>query len=175
MEDMNKFFRMNEGRILASTQAIARLFAVDKKTVAVWAKKGLPRVTTGWYDLQGCLEFKNIKNSEHGESLEQQKLKADLRYREARADNEELKQKVAIGEYIAVAEIEERLKETFAQVKTTLLAIGQKTMADIYNQYPEVAFDVKHTVEREIERGLAQLATGAKQTASGRYSKAKSK
>ena len=48
-------------------------------------------------------------------------------------------------------------------------------MADIYNQYPEVAFDVKHTVEREIERGLAQLATGAKQTASGRYSKAKSK
>mgnify|MGYP000429455660 CR=1 FL=1 len=61
MEDMNKFFRMNEGRILASTQAIARLFAVDKKTVAVWAKKGLPRVTTGWYDLQGCLEFKISK------------------------------------------------------------------------------------------------------------------
>lgn len=74
-----------------------------------------------------------------------------------------------------MAEIEERLKETFAQVKTTLLAIGQKTMADIYNQYPEVAFDVKHTVEREIERGLAQLATGAKQTASGRYRTAKSK
>lgn len=39
MEDMNKFFRMNEGRILASTQAIARLFAVDKKRSLYGLKK----------------------------------------------------------------------------------------------------------------------------------------
>lgn len=159
-DSISKFMKYQDGRLLASTAALAMLFNVDKKTIAAWAHKGLPRVSTGWYDLQGVLEFKAMKANGKGESLEEKKAKAELRYREARAVNEELKQAATIGQYVPVDEIESNLKETFSQVRTTLLGIGQKTLAEIYGRYPDVAHEVKHIVEREVERGLTQLAAG---------------
>ena len=159
-DSIARLMRYKDGRLLASTAALSMLFNVDKSTIADWAKKGLPRVSTGWYDLQGVLEYKAMKSSDKGESLEEKKMKAELRYREARAANEELKQSAAIGLYVPVAEIESNLKETFSQVRATLLGIGQKTLAEIYGQYPEIAHEVKHIVEREVERGLTQLAAG---------------
>lgn len=168
-----------DGRVIAPAQTVALIFGVTVRTITDWARKGCPRVKTGWYDIGAVMEWRHTSDNTP-DSLEKKKQIADIRYREARADMEELKQKEAIGEYISVANIEEVLKETFIQVRTTLLGIGQKTMADIYAQYPEVAFDVKHVIEREIERGLTQLASGSgrltgKTVKSKRYCQRKSK
>lgn len=165
--------QIKDDRVIAPAQTVALIFGITPRTLTEWAKKGCPKVKTGWYDVGAVMQWRHSSENTP-DSLEKKKQIADIRYREARADMEEIKQKAAIGEYVAVNQIEDLLKETFAQVRTTLLAIGQKTMADIYAQYPDVAFDVKHVIEREIERGLTQLASGSGQLTDGQF-KAKPK
>ena len=169
----NEQFKLENNQVIVNSEVAACIFGVSTRTMGDWARKGCPKIAKDTYNVREVMEWRfDSKNSP--ESLEAKKQRADIRYREARADMEEIKQKAAIGEYVAVNQIEDLLKETFAQVRTTLLTIGQKTMADIYAQYPDVAFDVKHVIEREIDRGLTQLASGSGQLTDGQF-KAKPK
>lgn len=160
--------QIKDDRVIAPAQTVALIFGITPRTLTEWAKKGCPKVKTGWYDVGAVMQWRHSSENTP-DSLEKKKQIADIRYREARADMEELKQKEALGQYVAVNQIEDILRETFAQVRTTLLALGQKVMSDIYSQYPDVAFDVKHVVEREIERGLTQLASGSGQLTEGGF------
>lgn len=156
VQKKNEIVVENE-QVIASAQVTAAVFGVTVRTINDWSKKGCPKVKKGWYNLREVMDWRfSTENSPEG--LEAKKQKADIRYREARADMEELKRKNMVGEYVAIDDIRQDVQELFSIVKTGLFNIKQKVLQDLHATYPECAYDVADLVEREIEKGLKAIA-----------------
>lgn len=144
-------------QVIVTAQVVAMVFGVTTRTINEWTKRGCPKVKKNSYNLREVLSWKYSTESTP-EGLEAKKQKADIRYREARADMEELKRKTMIGEYVAVADIEQDLSELFSKIRVRMTNIKHKVLQDLNSSYPEVAFEVSELIEQEIEKGLKQLA-----------------
>lgn len=144
-------------QVIVTAQVVAMVFGVTTRTINDWSKRGCPKVKKNTYNLREVIKWKYSTESTP-EGLEAKKQKADIRYREARADMEELKRKNMIGEYVAVADIEADLAEVFSKVRIRLSNLKHKVLQDLNSSYPEVAFEVSELIEQEMERGLKQLA-----------------
>lgn len=144
-------------QVIVTAQVVAMVFGVTVRTINEWSKKGCPKLKKNTYNLRDVIEWRYSVDSTP-ESLEAKKQKADIRYREARADMEELKRKTMIGEYVAVADIEADLAELFSKVRIRLTNLKHKVLQDLSSSYPEVAFEVADLIEQEMEKGLKQLA-----------------
>lgn len=144
-------------QVIVTAQVVAMVIGVTTRTINEWTKRGCPKVKKNSYNLREVLSWKYSTESTP-EGLEAKKQKADIRYREARADMEELKRKTMIGEYVAVADIEQDLSELFSKIRVRMTNIKHKVLQDLNSSYPEVAFEVSELIEQEIEKGLKQLA-----------------
>ena len=144
-------------QVIVTAQVVAMVFGVTTRTINEWTKRGCPKVKKNSYNLREVLSWK-YSTEFTPEGLEAKKQKADIRYREARADMEELKRKTMIGEYVAVADIEQDLSELFSKIRVRMTNIKHKVLQDLNSSYPEVAFEVSELIEQEIEKGLKQLA-----------------
>lgn len=143
-------------QVIVSAQVASKVFGITVRTLNDWTKKGCPKVEKGVYNLREVMEWRHSANNSP-ESLEAKKQKADIRYREARADMEEMKRKTMVGELVAVEDIEHELVEVFSRIKMGLLNIKQKVLQELHSSYPECAFEVSSIVEREVEKGLHTL------------------
>ena len=152
---------IKENQVIVKAQVCAMIFGVTVRTINDWARKGCPKVAKDTYNLRDVIEWRYAAENKP-ESLEAQKLKADVRYRESRADMEEMKRKVMIGKYVAVEDIKAELSDVFSQVQQTMLNIKAKVLQQLYTTYPDCAFDVANLVSDEVERGLKTLASGKK-------------
>ena len=152
---------IKDDQVIVKAKVCAMIFGVTVWTINDWARKGCPKVAKDTYNLRDVIEWRYAAENKP-ESLEAQKLKADVRYRESRADMEEMKRKVMIGEYVAVEDIKAELSDVFSQVQQTMLNIKAKVLQRLYTTYPDCAFDVANLVEDEVERGLKTLANGKK-------------
>lgn len=144
-------------QVIVTASVVAMVFGVTVRTINDWSKRGCPKLKKNTYNLRDVINWRYSTDSTP-ESLEAKKQKADIRFREARADMEELKRKTMIGEYVAVEDIEEDLVELFSKVRIRLTNIKHKVLQDLNSSYPEVAFEVSELIEQEIEKGLKQLA-----------------
>lgn len=160
-DEMKRIFKLENDEILVSTKGLTMIFGVSSQAIVLWVQKGCPQLKRGWFKLTEVLDWR-FATDNSPESLETQKQKADIRYREARADMEEIKHKTMVGEYIAVEDLKEELVGVFSQVKQTMLNIKQKVLQQLHSTYPECAFEVSEVVEIEVERGLKALAKGDK-------------
>ncbi len=151
----------SDGRLIVPATVCAAALGVTVRTLSKWTVKGCPREARNRYDLCAVIKWK-YSTDNTPTSLEAMKQKADIRYREARADNEEIKHRALVGEYVAVEDVEREVTELLTQVRIGLLGIKQKTLQRLHSTYPECAFDVGKLVEQEIERGLSTLAKGEK-------------
>ena len=156
-----KDFEIKDGQVIVRANEVTLIFGVTQRTINEWAKRGCPKIAKDTYNVREVMEWKYAAENKP-ESLEAQKLKADVRYRESRADMEEMKRKVMVGEYIAVDDIKAELTDVFGQVKQAMLNIKSKVLQNLYTVYPDCAFDVANLVEDEVERGLKTLANGKK-------------
>ena len=156
-----KDFEIKNGQVIVRANVVSLIFGVTQRTINEWAKRGCPKTAKDTYNVREVMEWKYAAENKP-ESLEAQKLKADVRYRESRADMEEMKRKVMVGEYIAVDDIKAELTDVFGQVKQAMLNIKSKVLQNLYTVYPDCAFDVANLVEDEGERGLKTLANGKK-------------
>ena len=114
-------------QVIVTAQVVAMVFGVTTRTINEWTKRGCPKVKKNSYNLREVLSWKYSTESTP-EGLEAKKQKADIRYREARADMEELKRKTMIGEYVAVADIEQDLSELFSKIRVRMTNINQKVL-----------------------------------------------
>ena len=153
--------QIKDDQVIVSAKACAMAFGVTARTVNDWVRKGCPKLEKDTYNLRDVINWRYSAENKP-ESLEAQKLKADVRYRESRADMEEMKRKVMVGEYVAVDEIKTELTDAFGQVQQTMRNIKAKVLQQLYTTYPDCAFDVANVVENEVERGLKTLASGKK-------------
>lgn len=149
--------------VIAPAQAVALVFGVTVRTLNDWVKRGCPREKRGFYNIRSVMEWR-YASSGTPESLEKKKQIADIRYREARADMEEIRKATIIGEYVSVEEVEGELRELFGRIRVDMLGIKQKIISTLYATYPDCALDAAGVVEKEMERGLTHLAGKSKNT-----------
>ncbi|MBP2646280.1 MAG: hypothetical protein H6Q75_1720 [Firmicutes bacterium] len=140
-----------------NTQHTCDFFGISRETLSGWARKGAPKETRGYWDLKKLTEWKYGKQN-NDLSPEARKLQADVRYREAKAEMEEMKKLEKVGQYVSVDDIEKALAEVFARIKQGLLFMGHRIATELNAQYPELALDAKRLVDEEVAKGLTQLA-----------------
>ena len=159
----NALAKMDDDILLLTTKGMAALTGVSEQTLTKWNNQGCPKHSTGWWDAKQVIEWRH-GNGKKG-NAEQRKLEADIRYREAKADMEEIKKKEMTGQYVAVDDIEKTLSETFTRIKQGLLFMGHRITTELNSQFPELALDAKRLVDEEVAKGLDQLAqTGTYRT-----------
>lgn len=150
-----------DGQVYVRASVAAMMLGVTSRTLNDWVKRGCPRCEDrqGYYCMKDVIQWRYASDNTP-QSLESQKQKADIKYREARALREELQLKAALGEYVAVEDISVRLKDVFSRIRMNLLTLEQKIVSSLYATYPECAFEVAELVQKEVERGLGQLSNG---------------
>ncbi|WP_319403157.1 hypothetical protein [uncultured Anaeromusa sp.] len=147
-----------ENTFVFNTAQTCEFFNVSRETLSGWAKRGAPKEGRGAWDLKKLVEWKLGTDKVKEESPELRKLKADVRFREIKADLEEIKKLEKVGQYVSVDDVEKSLAEVFLRVKQGLLFIGHRVATELNAQYPELALDAKRLVDEEVAKGLAQLA-----------------
>jgi len=156
-----------ENTFIFSSAEICEFFGISRETLSGWAKKGAPKESRGNWDLKKLVEWKIGAGNKKEDSPELRKLKADVRYRETKADLEEIKKLEKVGQYVSVDDVESSMAEVFLRIKQGLLYMGHRIATELNAQYPELALDAKRLVDEEVTKGLTQLAT------TGEYSSAK--
>lgn len=147
-----------ENQFIFGTAQICDFFNVSRETLSSWEKKGAPKEGRGKWDLKKLIEWKFGTGDDRELSLEARKLKADVRYRETKADVEEIKKLEKVGQYVSVEDVTKDLAEVFSRIKQGLLFLGHRIAAEVNAQYPEVTLEVKGLVDEEVRKGLKQLA-----------------
>lgn len=147
-----------ENTFIFSTAQICDFFNISRDTLSAWAKKGAPKESRGNWDLKKLIQWKYGEGDERELSQESRKLRADVRYREAKADMEEIKKLEKVGQYVSVHDVEKTLAEVFAKVKQGLSFMGHRIATELNAQYPELALDAKRLVDEEVAKGLKQLS-----------------
>lgn len=147
-----------DGRLLVSTARLINELHTTKQSLSVWVKKGCPREKPGWYDLWAVLQWKTAQ-SRSGETVtEADKLKADVKLKEAKIELANIEIQIKNGELVTLAAVKECLQVTFTDLKNNILAIGDRVMTDVYSQYPELAQQARRTIDGSIRAALKELA-----------------
>lgn len=167
--DMVKKEGEPDNSFIFSTAQTCNFFNISRETLSGWAKKGAPKEKRGYWDIKKLVEWKFGEGNIAQLSPEARKLQADVKYREAKADMEEIKKLEKVGQYVSVDDVEKSLAELFIRIKQGLLFMGHRIATELNAQFPDLALDAKRLVDEEVAKGLTQLAQ------TGEYSERKRK
>ena len=132
---------------------------VSDKTLSAWEKKGAPKEKRGWWDIAALVNWRGrAVGIQGGPGAEADKLAADTRLKQARAAIAEQELRIKSGELISVVLVEERLTEAFGSIRTSMMAIADHVMTEIYSQYPELAPQVRGLIDTYVREGLKEVA-----------------
>jgi phage terminase Nu1 subunit (DNA packaging protein) len=104
-----------------STSDMCEFFSVTRKTIAEWTKAGMPKVAEGAYHLKACFDWwcENINKDNDDETLTAAKRK----YWTAKAEEADVKVKIARGKLISLEEVLDQWCKRVAEVKQGLLSL----------------------------------------------------
>lgn len=132
---------------------------ISDKTLSAWEKKGAPKEKRGWWDIAALVNWRGrAVGIQGGPGAEADKLAADTRLKQARAAIAEQELRIKSGELISVVLVEERLTEAFGSIRTSMMAIADHVMTEIYSQYPELAPQVRGLIDTYVREGLKEVA-----------------
>lgn len=133
--------------IVDSQEQVAKVFRVSVRTVANWAKDGMPVTKEGRYDIVEIQAWKFHKGRKKGNQNDDW----DAKYREYKAKLEEIKLKTTIGELIAMREVEAGLVEISIAIKRALLALPRSVAPRLVGLEPrEMEGIIRERVEEII-------------------------
>lgn len=148
-----------DGRILVSTATLADIMHVSTNTVGTWERQGCPKEKRGWYDIKAVIGWRGREiGVQGGPNTLAQKLTADTRLKEAKAQMAELELKQKSGELIPLPLVEQVIDEKFASLRISMLSIGDLIMAEMYSQYPELAQQARRVIDGHIRKALETIA-----------------
>lgn len=157
----NKFLEVTEdNRVLLATSKLAEIMHVSPKTVGTWEQQGCPKEKRGWYDIKAVIGWRGRLIGVQGgeDSSVAKKLTADTRLKEAKAKMAELELQQKSGELVPLALVEQVVGEKFADIRTSMLSIGDLIMAEMYSQYPELAQQARRVIDGHIRKALETIA-----------------
>lgn len=152
-----KQMHIEDDKLIASTNDTATFLGVTPKTIHEWTRQGCPKHKRGWFDVGEVVRWRlQIVGAATGG--DKAKVDADVRYKTARAAIAEKELALKSGELLPTILVENRLTELFSNLKTSILAIPDHIMAEIYSQYPELAPQVRRLIDGYIREALKSIA-----------------
>lgn len=151
-----KDFKITENSVLITTKVLCEKLQVTRETLSMWEEKGCPKIARGWWDLfevlnwRGLIGSGGIKTSESTEKkcLQEQKLEAEIKYKESQIEINEYKNAISRGDYIARTEIISELQRFFITEKRSIQGISRMVAT-------EVAPFVEQSTARRIENSIS--------------------
>lgn len=162
-----------DGRLLVSTSTLADIMHVSTNTIGTWERQGCPKEKRGWYDIKAVIGWRGrLIGVQGGIDGHAKKLTADTRLKEAKAEIAEMELRQKNAELIPVALVEQVVGEKFADLRTSMLSIGDLIMSEMYSQYPELAQQARRVIDEHIRKALETIAnTGEFRYYAGRSNK----
>lgn len=153
-------------RVLVSTDLLSELLGVSARTLANWAIEGCPKYKRGWWDLKAVLRWRGLADcggnpSGSEASLQQQKLQAEVNFKETQAELQALKRDILAGKYLEREVIVADLKRFFTVFKRSAQAIPRRMgllLAGVVD--PIEARRLEKQAEEEINSALTQMSVG---------------
>jgi hypothetical protein len=148
------YLRIIDGEtILIRTSKMAEIMNVTPKQLADWGKAGAPREEQGWWNLEKFLKWRGLTVGEHGgTNALADKLNADVKLKQLKAKNEELKFKELTGELVPVSLVYELVSKDYTEARIQFAGLGEKILSQIYTLYPELAIPCKRMIEIEVRK-----------------------
>lgn len=157
---VNRFVETtDDNRVLVSSAKLADIMHISTKTLNVWEKQGCPKEKRGWWDIKAVIGWRGREiGVQGGADGLAAKLTADTRLKEAKAKMAELELQQKSGELVPLALVEQVVGEKFADIRTSMLSIGDLIMAEMYSQYPELAQQARRVIDGHIRKALETIA-----------------
>lgn len=153
-------------RLLVPTKTLCRELGVTRVTIKNWVDQGCPQESRGWYDLFAVLRWRGYignskpvsKNELEAASLNEKKMLADVRYKEAQAELTEYKNAINAGLYIPREVVESELSRFFVMLKTALRSLPRRIGTRLASQIdPAEARKIEAEVKQTIDKSLNQF------------------
>ncbi len=149
------------GDLQLSSAALADAFGVSVQTLGNWARDGCPKARAGWWILSDVLKWKGMHggrarggDGEDGLSDSALKTRYEAELKRLQAEQLDLKNAIARGEYIPRDELVPELSRWHTELKLSLRGLA-RTLAT------EVGPFVDPATARRIEREIQDLIDGA--------------
>lgn len=161
---MDKNYKVEDGKIIISTQELCDKLSISRKTLAEWDKKGCPKNGRGWWPLWDVLQWRGILNAKDIEeqtmdgsdqySLNIKKLKYEAEYKKQKAEEAAYDNAITRGDYVLKEDVSNELKRFFIVLKRSMLGYSRR----IVN---EIGVYVDAITARRIEKMLNDLTMDA--------------
>lgn len=166
--------------VCLSTAEMSALLSVDKDTVNNWGKRGCPKAGHGYWPLAAVLRWRGMvgtsgpetEEGSQGKALTTQKLEAEVRYKVMQAENQELKNAIAKGEYLERSEVVGELTRCFMILKRSLTGVVRK-MITVVGPFvdPATARRIETDLNEALHDALEQLSVNGVYVAHGTKTK----
>ncbi len=137
--------------IVENQENVAKLFCVSTRTIANWAKDGMPVTKDGRYNIIEIQAWRFDKANKQRAGNKKSPEDWLLRYREFKAKLEEIKLKTTIGELVSKREVEAGLIQISIAIKRALLALPRAVAPRLVGLEPrEMEGIIRERVEEII-------------------------
>lgn len=151
-----------DGKICLTTAALCEVLGVTQQNLSYWESQGCPKMKRGWWSIQDVLTWKGligtggIKTEETLEKIswQQKKLENEVKLKEQKAEEAEMKNAIMRGEYIRKEEITADLQRFFITMKRSLLGYSRKVAT-------ELSGIVDSATARRIEKMITEVTVDA--------------
>ena len=154
-----KWLRLtSDGRVLVATNMMAEWLNVSPRHLQTWGKAGAPREERGWWDVKAVLKWRGVASTQDSTNGLADKLTADVKLKQLKAQTEEMKFKEMAGELIPLSLVEERVSKLFANIRIDLMDMGNRMMGKVFTLYPELAVECKRMIEIEVRESCKKIS-----------------
>lgn len=160
-------YKLPEGeRVLCSTRTLCKELGINRTTIKNWVDQGCPQEARGWYDLFAVLKWRGYignskpvtENELETASLQEQKMRADIKYKEAQAELTQYKNAINAGQYLERELVESELSRFFVVMKTAFRSLPRRIGTKLASQIdPAEARLIETEIGSTIDKALNQF------------------
>lgn len=160
-------------RLLVSTKILCQELGVTRVTIKNWVDQGCPQEARGWYDLFAVLKWRGyIGNSKpvteselETASLQEQKMRADIKYKEAQAELTQYKNAINAGQYLEREVVESELSRFFVVLKTGLRSLPRRIGTRLASQIDPsearlIETEIGSTIDKTLNQFVSKIEVG---------------
>jgi phage terminase Nu1 subunit (DNA packaging protein) len=147
-------------KLCITTEYMAKIFDVNPRALQAWGEKGCPREGRGWWPIAEVMRWKGIVGngvSQEGNekiNLNQKKTDADIKLKELKAQEAELKNGIMMGEFLRKDEVVTGLQKLLMVLKKSMQSYSRKVAN-------EISPHVDAITTRRVEKMVMELTSDA--------------
>jgi len=149
--------------VCLNTETMARIFSVSSDTISNWEKKGCPKEARGWWSIRKVIKWKleGVEEKANGGEKSAIAIKTDFeaKLKEAKFIEQDMKNKVTKGEYIAKDKVIQELQEFFLVFKKSCTVLSRTVALEMMSYVgTKEARHIEMLVKDILEDALEQMS-----------------